>query len=330
MEEKRQVEQERKDEQDPQVYAVQKDLAGWRFSRRGFLAAAGAAAAAAGASLACGSSTPEPEVERVVTATVSRPPTEAAPTEVVVEEEPTVAPEPTLEPEDKLTACYGVKAHDGSVWALEISPDGTLLVSGARTEDEMETIKLWSLPDGAFIKTLEAELPARLPLVISPDGALLASRMLGDDNSIVLWSLPDGEFVNILEGGTPIAFSQDGTFLISGGTDNAFNMWSLPDGELIRTLEGHEESAWILEVSPDGTLMASAGMGGIIKLWSLPDGELLKSLEGHEGNIWNIKIAPGFGGRDGDHQPVVAAGGRVGPDPGRARRERLGPRVQPG
>ena len=31
--------------EEPQVYAVQKDLTGWRFSRRDFLAAAGAAAA---------------------------------------------------------------------------------------------------------------------------------------------------------------------------------------------------------------------------------------------------------------------------------------------
>jgi len=47
-------------EEEPQVYTVQKDLTGWRFSRRDFLAAAGAAAAAAvmGAAAGCGAPTP--------------------------------------------------------------------------------------------------------------------------------------------------------------------------------------------------------------------------------------------------------------------------------
>ncbi len=47
-------------EEEPQVFAVQKDLNGWRFSRRDFLAAAGAAAAAivAGQTTACTRPTP--------------------------------------------------------------------------------------------------------------------------------------------------------------------------------------------------------------------------------------------------------------------------------
>jgi hypothetical protein len=44
--------------EEPQVFAVQRDMAGWRFSRRDFLAAAAAAAASAAAGLASGESTP--------------------------------------------------------------------------------------------------------------------------------------------------------------------------------------------------------------------------------------------------------------------------------
>ena len=55
MKENEATRQEQGAETEPQVYAVQKDLTGWRFSRRGFLAAAGAAAAAAGADFRTGS-----------------------------------------------------------------------------------------------------------------------------------------------------------------------------------------------------------------------------------------------------------------------------------
>ncbi|HSJ57512.1 MAG TPA: hypothetical protein VLC95_10045, partial [Anaerolineae bacterium] len=58
-------------EEEPQVYTVKKDLSGWQFNRRHFLAAAGAgaAAAAAGALAGCGTE-PEPVVIQV-TATPS-------------------------------------------------------------------------------------------------------------------------------------------------------------------------------------------------------------------------------------------------------------------
>ena len=52
---------------------------------------------------------------------------------------------------------------------------------------EDETVKLWSLPEGVLIRTLEATAP----LAVTPDGKLLVSGSA--DNLIKLWSLPDGE-----------------------------------------------------------------------------------------------------------------------------------------
>ncbi|MGD8794104.1 MAG: twin-arginine translocation signal domain-containing protein, partial [Anaerolineae bacterium] len=53
-------------EEQPQVYAVKKDLDGWQFDRRKFLTAAGAtAAAAAVGSVSSGCGGPEPVVVEV-------------------------------------------------------------------------------------------------------------------------------------------------------------------------------------------------------------------------------------------------------------------------
>jgi WD40 repeat protein len=134
--------------------------------------------------------------------------------------------------------------HTASIELLAISPDGKVLVSGARNRD----VRLWSLPDGRPLRTLTLEHPVSnraifdvSNLVISPDGKVLAAsatayadgRMLG--GIVRLWSLPDGRPLQILAGHTePItcmAFSPDGQVLVSGGSDKTIRLWTR---ELVR------------------------------------------------------------------------------------------------
>jgi hypothetical protein len=114
---------EEETEETPQVYTVQKDLSGWRFSRRDFLATASAAAAAAlaGATTGCAPATPAPAA----------------------------TPQPTLSPAEKARACESIVAHKEAIMALTTSPDGKLLASASD-----KTIKLWALPEGGFVSCL--------------------------------------------------------------------------------------------------------------------------------------------------------------------------------
>ena len=97
--------------------------------------------------------------------------------------------------------CKDFRAHKsdvsclarGGVNGLAISPDGKLLVSGSWDK----TVKLWSLPDGALVKTLEGHKGSVESVAIGSDGKLLVS---GDhDATVKLWSLPDGALVKTLE-----------------------------------------------------------------------------------------------------------------------------------
>ncbi len=180
---------------------------------------------------------------------------------------------------------HAVKSHS-------ITPDGAILATGGG-EYADRTIRLWSLPGGEHLRTLEGHGELISCLSISPDGAILASG--SNDRTVRLWSLPDGKHIRTLEGHTGyvecLSISPDGTVLASGSNDRTVCLWSLPHGDHIRTLEGHRTDVKCLSISPDGSILAS-GSGRTIRLWSLPDGEYPRTLEGHTSTVLELSITP--------------------------------------
>ncbi len=136
-------------------------------------------------------------------------------------------------------------AHSGPVNALAVSLDGKTLASGS----DDNTIKLWSLPDGKLLATLEGHKNRVNALAISPDGKTLASG--SDDTTVKLWSLPDGKLLATLEEHkdrvNALVISPDGKTLVSGsgyvGESDSIKLWSLPDGKPLATLKGLKSSA---------------------------------------------------------------------------------------
>jgi hypothetical protein len=181
-----------------------------------------------------------------------------------------------------------VRAHKREVTELVVSPDGNLLASS----DNDGEIKLWSLPDGAFVRMLEHE-HSMSALALSLDGKWLVSGGLNDD--MRLWSLPAGKLVKTEnrkehESVMAAAFSPDGKWFVTGDNDGFIKLWSLPDGSLIKTLEKQGHSSGCLALSPDGKLLATQA-GETIKLLSLPDGVPVGTLEGIENVLISLTIS---------------------------------------
>ncbi|MEM6597947.1 MAG: NB-ARC domain-containing protein [Cyanobacteria bacterium P01_C01_bin.69] len=89
-----------------------------------------------------------------------------------------------------------------------------------------------------------------------------------------------------------VAFSPDGTQLVSGSADRTIKLWDVATGECLQTLEGH--SNWVMSVafSPDGTQLVSGSADRTIKLWDGATGECLQTLEGHQHGVWSVAFSP--------------------------------------
>src|SRR5262245_12030154 len=142
-----------------------------------------------------------------------------------------------------------------------------MLATGSRDQ----TVRLWSLPDGALNKTLDGHRGGVNYLAISPNGALMASG--SKDKTVWLWDLPHGVLIRSLEGHdnlvTCLAISPDGRLMASGSYDQTVRLWSLPDGSPIKTLDGHRHMVSCLTISPDGRLVASGSWDNTVRLWTL-------------------------------------------------------------
>ena len=153
-----------------------------------------------------------------------------------------------------------------------MTPDGRFLVSGSADK----TVKVWSLPDGALLKTI-SQKNAVTALVITPDGRTLASAdspyyaparrplRVRRYEAVKLWSLPEGRPLKSLEGPNrnvrALSVTPDGKLLIAASTDEARSVWawSLPDGHSAWALGSVGSSVDSLAVSRDGKTLAAGG-----------------------------------------------------------------------
>ncbi len=154
------------------------------------------------------------------------------------------------------------------VSSIAYSPEG-LLAFG----HQGGVVSLWDRKSGRMLSTKQAQLGPTPTVEFSRDGKWLASC---GGLIIQLWrvhhdGLTPSKTLRGHAGYVPsIAFSPDGTRLVSASSDFTLKLWDTAEGIEIGTLYGHRGYATGVTFTKDGRRIYSTGQDGDVRVWEAP------------------------------------------------------------
>lgn len=222
--------------------------------------------------------------------------------------------------------------HQGSVWSIAWSPDGSRLATASSDEIARvwdaetggrllsllghqhivstiawapdgrklatgsfdKTVKVWEAETGREMLTLRGHDHTVLGIAWSPDGNQIATA--SDDNTAKLWQVDTGHELLTFRGHQravrSIAWSPDGSKLATGSYDSTAKVWEANDGHELLVLQGHEKNVESVAWSPDGSMLATASLDRTAKLWETNSGKELVTLYGHQNYVLSVAWSP--------------------------------------
>ncbi len=198
-----------------------------------------------------------------------------------------------------------------TVYSIDFNSDGSQLVSSS----EDGTVTLWDTETGEVEQTFtDLQVPVR-QVIFSPDDNFIAGAggqvQITDerlpDNRLILWDL-NGEIVQTFEGHLAavraLAFTPDGSQLLSASDDTQIILWNVETGEQIRTYDGHTDAVWSVSFNGDGSQFLSASRDTTLILWETETANINNRLVGHQTGVRAVAFHP-----DGRH--AVSGGGDI-------------------
>jgi len=157
------------------------------------------------------------------------------------------------------------EGYAGNVQYVAFTPDGLWLLTSSQEGE----IKLWDVARGFSIYAVNENTFTTIT-AISPDKRTFVSTNL---SKIKVRSLDKGNVLYEIETSQisieVLAFSEDGSILVSGGTDGDSKVWGVNSAFPLGTLEGHNGSIVRILFSPDKTTLITASRDGTVRYWNI-------------------------------------------------------------
>ena len=166
-------------------------------------------------------------------------------------------------------------------YGITWSPDSNF-IAASQFINGLAAVRIWNPSTGARVTTLQAHPGSLDVLAWSPDGTRLAGvngTIFADledsfgDNNIRIWDVNTGQIVRVFEGHKDkvisVAWSPDGTQIVSGSADHTVRLWDIATGEMLAVLQGHTGIVTSVAWSPDGTKIASGSYDKTVRIWAM-------------------------------------------------------------
>ncbi len=91
-----------------------------------------------------------------------------------------------------------------------------------------------------------------------------------------------------------VAFSPDGTRIVSGSYDHTIRVWDARSGDVVTgPFEGHTDAVTSVAFSPDGTRIVSGSDDHTIRVWDARSGDVVAGpFEGHTSYVTSVAFSP--------------------------------------
>jgi hypothetical protein len=89
-----------------------------------------------------------------------------------------------------------------------------------------------------------------------------------------------------------LAFSPDGTVLITAGDDGIAQLREVPTAALRSSLQSNRSALRCAAFSPDAHVAATGGDDGRVRIWDAATGDMIFTLKGDHHKVWSIAFSP--------------------------------------